>query len=50
LMWIAKDWADPAIPAKGRTVGSKFGIKLPARHSKYLSFQMCFSNTEGGFA
>jgi len=49
-MQIAKDWANPAIPVKGRTVGSKFGIKLPAQHSKYPSFQMCFSKTEGGFA
>jgi len=50
LMWIAKDWADPAIPAKGSTVGSKFRIKLPACHSKYPSFQTRSSKTEGGFA
>jgi len=49
-MWIAKDWANPAIPAKGRTVGSKFRIKLPAWHSEYPLFQTRFGKTEGGFA
>jgi len=50
LMRITKDWANPAIPAKGRTVGSKFGIKLPAQHSEYPSSQMHSRKTEGGFA
>ncbi len=49
-MQIAKDRANPAIPAKGRTVGSKLRIKLPAWHSKYPSFQMHFGKTEDGFA
>jgi len=50
LTQIAKDRADPAISAKGRTVQSKFGIKLPAWRSEYPSFQTHFSKTEGGFA
>jgi len=50
LTWIAKDQANPAIPAKGRTMWSKFGTKLPAWHSKYPSFQMHFRKAEGGFA
>jgi len=31
-------------------VGSKFGIKLPARQPEYPSIQTSFSKTEGGFA
>jgi len=50
LMWIAKDRADSAIPAKGRTMGSKFGIKLPTWQSEHPLIQMSFRETEGGFA
>jgi len=50
LTQIAKDWANPAIPAKSRTVGSKLGIKLPAQCSECPSFQTCYSKTKGDFA
>jgi len=30
-------------------MGSKFGIKLPARQSKHPSIQTSFCKTEGGF-
>jgi len=49
LMRITKDWADSAIPAKSWTMGSKFGIKLPAQQSKRPSIQTSFCKTEGGF-
>ena len=49
MMQIAKDQADSATPAKGRTVGSKFGIKLPAQQSEHPSIQTSFRETEGGF-
>jgi len=50
LTRIAKDRADSATPAKGRTMGSKFGTKLPAQQSKCPSIQTSFHKTEGGFA
>jgi len=49
-MWIAKDWADSATPVKGKTTGSKFGIKLPAQQSKCPLIQMSFHEAKGGFA
>jgi len=49
LMQIAKDQANSATPAKGRTMGSKFGIKQPAWQSECPSIQTSFCETEGGF-
>jgi len=49
-MWIAKDWANPATQVKSRTMGFKFGIKLPAWQTKHPSIQMSICKAEGGFA
>ncbi len=48
-MWIAKDWANSATPAKSRTLKSKLGIKQPAQQFEHPPIQMSFCKTKGGF-